>query len=425
MGSWIEVSKDSDFSLQNLPYGIFSTNGTGPRIGVAIGEHVLDLKVLAQDEVFADLKFDATTLEQTTLNAYAALRRGVHRAVRSRVQQILQKETQYGDVLRDNEERRKRALTPLSSVTMHLPMAIGDYTDFFVGLHHAVNCANVIAPGKGIEGLCPAFFHLPVAYHGRASSVVPSGTKIRRPNGQMKVDDKVIYGPCQKLDFEIEFAAFISHGNELGSPIPVDEAEDHIFGFVLLNDLSARDIQAFEATIMGPFQGKNFGTSISPWIVPFDALEPFRTAPKEPRQLAQYLTEKKTESAYNLPIRASLEVDSQKYHMVEGNTNNVIFSFAQMIAHHTRGGCPLRTGDLIGTGTVSGPEREQIACLLELSLVEKEGTEFAALDASIGTVRRTFLEDGDVVEFTAQAKSSEGNVGFGHCRGQILPALES
>lgn len=314
-------------------------------------------------------------------------------------------------------------------------------------------------PGQTIEQVCPCFYNLPIAYNGRASSVVISETPFHRPNGQFPVDGKLVSGPCRKLDFEVEFAAFISQGNSFGTPIDVDEAEDHIFGFVLMNDWSARDIQMYESTLMGPFNGKSFCTSVSPWVVPPEALEPFRVAPKETpvsqavsqlimtninpcqRELPDYLREKKEKSAYNIPIRATLDgenplhashdqlltttANSEKYRVADCNTNNVIFSFAQMIAHHTRGGCPLQTGDLIGTGTLSGPSRAEAGCLLEQTMGGKDPYEMKAEDSSKDSVVRTFCEDNDTIIFTAQAKSSEGsgNVGFGACSGKVLPAL--
>ncbi|KAJ9602219.1 hypothetical protein H2200_013339 [Cladophialophora chaetospira] len=423
MASWIPIAETSDFSLQNLPYGIFSTDNSDPRIGVAIGEYVIDLKILAEEGVLGNLGSGGDTLKQSTLNAYAALGKDVHSRVRQTLQRLLEKDTQSGDALRDNQPLRDKAFVPLSNVRMHLPMVIGDYTDFFVGLHHAVTCAGLVKPGATIEQLCPCFYNLPIAYNGRASSVVVSETPLHRPNGQFPVDGKLVSGPCRKLDFEVEFACFIGRGNELGTSIEVDSAEDHIFGFVLMNDWSARDIQMYEATLMGPFNGKSFCTTVSPWIVTPEALESFRVAPKKtPRELPEYLVQKKEKSAYNIPIRATLGANGQRYRVADCNTNNVIFSFAQMLAHHTRGGCPLRTGDLIATGTLSGPERENAGCLLEQTRGGTEPYEMIAENSATGNVRRAYLEDNDVITFTARASGRGGNVGFGSCAGKILPA---
>nr|KAK5438584.1 hypothetical protein LTR18_008560 [Exophiala xenobiotica] len=425
MASWV-TEETSNFSLQNLPYGVFSIKGSKPRIGVAIGDYVLDLTVLAEEGVFDDLDFDITTLKQSTLNEYAALAKSVHSGLRHRLQKLLEKDTRSGKVLRDNQGLRDKALVPLDSAKMHLPMIIGDYTDFFVGLHHAVTCAGLVKPGSTIEQLCPCFYNLPIAYNGRASSVVVSGTSFHRPNGQFPVDGNVVSGPCRKLDHEVEFACFIGRGNAMGSPIGVDAAEDCIFGFVLMNDWSARDIQMYEATLMGPFNGKSFCTTVSPWVVPPEALEPFRVAPKAmPRELPDYLVEKNQRSVYDIPVRATLGANGQRYRIADCNTNNVIFSFAQMIAHHTRGGCPLRTGDLVATGTLSGPKRENAGCLLEQTLGGTDPYEMAAENSTESNVRRAYLEDNDTVEFTAQVTGPDGigNVGFGVCSGKVLPAI--
>ncbi|KAH8897752.1 Fumarylacetoacetase [Thozetella sp. PMI_491] len=418
MASWVPISQDSDFSIQNLPYGIFSFDGSDPRIGVAIGEYVLDMRALAQDQVFADLGFDTSTLKEARLNKYADLGKPVNRSVRERLQQLLKRDTEVASVLRDNPERRQKVLIPISDVQMHLPMEIGDYTDFFVGLHHAQNVR------LSIESICPSYYSLPTGYHGRSSSVIVSDESfIKRPQGQFKVDQSVEFGPTRKLDFEAEFAAFIGRGNEMGTPVDVDEAEDHIFGFVLMNDWSARDIQMWEASLMGPLNGKNFATTVSPWVVPPEALEQFRVPAQKP--LLPYLTQKRTNSVYDIPIRVSLQVGSERYRIAECNTKNVIFSFAQMIAHHTRGGCPLRTGDLIATGTLSGSTQGELGCLLELS---RDGVSPHSLESESSPKRilaRTYLEDGDTVEFRARVGGldGEGAVGFGVCKGRVLSSI--
>ncbi|TVY48704.1 Fumarylacetoacetase, partial [Lachnellula occidentalis] len=416
MASWIPISDESDFSLANLPYGVFSTDTSGPRIGVAIGDYVLDMKVLARDQIFSDIKFDFTTLEASNLNAYAALGKDIHRDVRKKLQQLLAEDSQFGDLLRDNQERRHRALVPMSDVSMHLPMSVGDYTDFFVGVDHAVNMADIVAPNVPFEAVCPNFYHLPIAYHGRASSVVVSGTSFRRPKGQFPVDGKPVSGPCRKLDYEVELAAFIGRGNEMGDEIDVDDAEDHIFGFVLMNDWSARDFQFWESAPLGPFNGKNFCTTVSPWIVPLEALEPFRTAPKAPgRKLLPYLSQEKKVSAYDIPIRVSLDVGTETYHVAECNSKNVAWSFAQMIAHHTRGGCPLRSGDILATGTLSGPTRGELGCFMESTLGGTTPYEMEDKGSSKKKLSRRYIEDGDTITFTAQAQGKDGlgKVGFG------------
>ncbi|KAJ9608504.1 hypothetical protein H2200_007492 [Cladophialophora chaetospira] len=321
MASWVNVPDDSDFSLHNLPYGIFSTSQLSPRIGVAIGDQVLDLKTLAQAGVFDELKINTDTLQETTLNGYASQGNAVHRKVRQKLKDLLKRDTELGNVLRDHGQLRDKSLVALDRVKMHLPMVVGDYTDHFIGLPHAKTSAGFLKPGSTIEQLLPSFWDAPAAYHGRSSTVVVSGTPVHRPKGQTRVDGATVSGLCQKLDFEVEFAAFISTGNDFGSSIGVEDAEEHIFGFVLLNDWSARDFQKNE---IGPFTSKNFATSISPWIVPLDALEPFRTtlthgdvsnreqmplyASNEfQRQVPDYLVQKNTNSAYDIPVRATLD----------------------------------------------------------------------------------------------------------------------
>ncbi|KAK5737159.1 hypothetical protein LTR17_006942 [Elasticomyces elasticus] len=408
MASWIDIPDESDFSLENLPYGIFSTDDTQPRPGVAVGQYVLDLQALAKEGAFDELDFDVTVLQQSTLNAFAALGRQAQAAVRGRLQALLIKQTEFGNG--ENYSLRNKALIPLSSVKLHLPMAIGSYTDFFVGLHHAEICAGILKPGANIEQLCPSFYSLPVAYNGRASSVVVSDTPFHRPHGQVPVGEKVLLGPSRKLDFEVEFACLIGEGNSMGEPIDVNSAEDHIFGFVLMNDWSARDIQMWEASLLGPLSGKSFCTTISPWVVPPEALEPFRVAPKK------------------MPIKGpasglTVAAGGQSHKIAVCNTNNVIFSFAQMIAQHTRNGCPLETGDLMGTGTLSGPERANAGCFLEQSRNGTEPYELLAEKHGADSVHRAFLEDNDEVIFTAQTLGSSDKVGFGSCSGIVLPAF--
>ncbi|KIW93877.1 fumarylacetoacetase [Cladophialophora bantiana CBS 173.52] len=424
MDSWLPVPIDSDFSLQNLPYGVFSTDtDPTPRIGVAVGDHVLDLKVLTREQVFKDINFDDSTLQEKTLNAYAGLGQHVHSQIRKKLQELLRDNTQLGHVLRDNHDLRQKCLVSIQSAIMHLPVAVGDFTDFFVGLHHANNCAEFLKPGADITQVLPSFWDIPSGFHGRSSSVVVSGTPIHRPKGQYREGGKAVSGTSRNLDFEVEFGVVIGQPNQMGEAVPVDQAEGHIFGFVLLNDWSARDFQKWEPS--APFTCKNFGTSISPWIVPFEALEPFRVSPiKVDRPLPDYLMQKETKSIFEVPIRAILEVDHTRYAVAECNTKFMVFSFAQMIAHHTRGGCPLRPGDIMGTGTMSGPTKAEEGCFLELSRYGEQPYEMSAEGSSGERIRRTYLEDGDIVEFAAQIRTKDGlgNVGFGICRGEVLPA---
>ncbi|OQV02709.1 hypothetical protein CLAIMM_07856 [Cladophialophora immunda] len=303
--TWVEDDDQSGFSVQNLPYGIFSAPEKDRRIGVAIGRYILDLKVLAEKGAFAALDIDKTTLEERTLNRYAALGQGVHRKVRAFLQSVLRADTSLGHILRDDAALKKEALVPRQTAQMHLPFDIGDYTDFFTSPYHAENCTDILRPGTRPP---ESMYNMPLGYHGRSSSVVVSGTPVRRPRGQFLVNGAPAFGPSQKLDFEVEFAAFIGEGNEHGTAIPVVEAEEHIFGVVLMNDWSARDIQSTEATPLGPFNGKNFCTTISPWVVPLDALEPLRTRPVPSHaSLLPYLQEAREDTVYDIPVDVFLE----------------------------------------------------------------------------------------------------------------------
>lgn len=310
MATWVpDVSADSPFSLANIPFGIITTeNDSAKRVAVAIGSYVVDLKALSQskhllqehDEVFG----------QSSLNGFAALGRSVHCQVRTALQDILAADTKSPEVLKDNEDLRQKSLIPRNKVKLHLPMSIGDYTDFYAGYNHAFN-VGVLFRGAA-NALQPNYTHLPVGYHGRSSSIVVSGTPIRRPWGQILLDPAAepkqpITAPCRKLDIELELGCFICKPNELEEPITIDNAEEHIFGYVLLNDWSARDIQAWEYVPLGPFNGKNFASTISPWVVLADALEPFRTKGLENKtELQDYLKESKSETAFDIKLEIDL-----------------------------------------------------------------------------------------------------------------------
>ncbi|KAI5298313.1 hypothetical protein KEM56_004150 [Ascosphaera pollenicola] len=400
--SWLPIAKDSPFSLANIPFGIISTaHDHTPRPAIAIGSYALDLAQFSSNNGFASLpSFHPHTavLHQPTLNQFAALGRPIHRSVRSYLQDILKQNTPYPHLLKDNAALRSQALIPLHDVTNYLPMHIGDYTDFYVGINHAYNCGCLFRdPANALQ---PNYKHLPVAYHGRASSVVVSGTPVRRPLGQSLKDPSASpkipsFGPSAKLDFELELAAFVCKGNNLGEPIPLSEAGEHLFGVVLMNDWSARDFQMWEVVPLGPFSAKNFATSVSAWVVLMDALEPFRCAgvgAKNNEKLLPYLKEKSTRTALDICLSADIRVrnageEEQKTTITLTSATNLLFSFPQMLAHHTIGGCNLRPGDLLGSGTVSGTQPGTYGSLLETTQGGKKPIELA--DGS----RRTFLED--------------------------------
>jgi fumarylacetoacetase len=426
MTSWLQIPKNSPFSLANIPFGIISSQSTSKVGAIAIGDHALNLSAFGSLGGFSHLsefQQHIGVFNQPTLNDFAALGRPVHRQVREYLQDVFRADTKFPQVLKDNAALRDAALLPLSQVTNHVPMQIGDYTDFYAGLNHAYNI-GVLFRGPD-NALQPNYKHLPVAYHGRASSVVPSGTPLHRPQGQIlanpAANPKVpTFSPCKKLDIELELACFISKPNDLGRPVPIDEAEDHIFGLVLMNDWSARDIQAWEYVPLGPFNAKNFGTTITPWVVLIDALEPFRAPGLEPanrESLLPYLREKRAEGAYEIPLDVEVtNAGGQPTVISNSNARNLLYSFPQMVAHHTITGCNLRTGDLLGSGTISGTEPKTEGSFLEQT---NGKTPLKLADGS----ERMFLEDGDTVILRGMAGTEGNYVGFGDCVGTILPAI--
>lgn len=426
--SWLEIDPKSHFSLYNIPFGIISTpQKPEPHPAVAIGDQVLDLYVFTQQNGFSALSIiqpHQNVFNQTTLNAFAALGRPVHRVVREYLQSVLLADGPFPEVLQNNEQLQKFALVPLEECNVHLPMHINDYTDFYAGLNHAYN-VGVLFRGPQ-NALQPNYKHLPVGYHGRASSVVVSGTPIRRPNGQILLNPAAekkepVFSECKKLDIELELGCFVCKPSALGEPIRIENAPEHLFGVVLLNDWSARDIQAWEYVPLGPFNGKNFGTTISPWVVLMDALEPFATkGMTNDTKLLPYLDEKDRKSNFAIDLSVSLTTSF-------GNTSNIgktsganlLFSFPQMLAHHTIGGCPFSVGDLLGSGTISGESKGEKGSLLEQT---DNGKTEIMLE---GGEKRKFLENGDSVSITGVCGSEDGTlVGFGDCIGTIEPALE-
>ncbi|KAH8885455.1 Fumarylacetoacetase [Thozetella sp. PMI_491] len=421
--SWVQVDASSDFSLANIPFGIITTaNDPAPRAATAIGDYVLDLKAIVSHPEFArlfpNLAGNEAVFSQATLNAFAALGRPVHREVRQALQQLLAEDTSEAAFLKDNTELREKALLRRTSVKLHLPMQIGDYTDFYAGYHHAYN-VGVLFRGPA-NALQPNYTHLPVGYHGRSSSIVVSGTPIRRPVGQILLDPAAepkqpITGPSRRLDIELELGCFIAKPNDMGEAVSVAQAEEHIFGYVLLNDWSARDIQAWEYVPLGPFNGKNFGSTISPWVVLPDALEPFRAAGIEnTTPLQDYLKEPRSDNVYDIQLEVDLTTpEGDTTTIGRTSAKNLIWSFPQMIAHHTLGGCPMRTGDFLGSGTISGTAPSERGSLLEMTEGGKKEVLLYGMDA------RKFLKDGDEVTLRGFAGKDGARVGFGTCTGRI------
>ncbi|KAL9132343.1 MAG: hypothetical protein Q9175_006485 [Cornicularia normoerica] len=426
--SWLDIAPNSHFSLANIPFGIITTPASSsPHVGVAVGKYALDLSVFALYEGFADCPAITSHLDvfsQPALNDFAALGRAVHREVRQFLQKVFVQGSKFSPAVRFTNPYDSGGLFPLDRVKTHLPFRIGDYTDFFVGKHHAQNAGALI---RGIDNaLHPNYMHLPVGYHGRASSVVVSGTSIRRPHGQVMEDPtakipKPIFTPSKRLDFELELGAFVCKANKMGEPVSIREAEENIFGLVLMNDWSARDIQGWEMVPLGPFNSKNFGTSVSAWVVLVDALEPFRVRGIEnENEVLPYMREGRKENVYDLNLEVELTTKSgTSTTITRTNGKNLLFSFPQMLAHHTAGGCPMQVGDLLGSGTVSGTEPDTTSgSMLELSANGKHKIQLHGGD------ERTFLEDYDIVTLKGWAGGEEGGlVGFGECAGMIEPAI--
>ncbi|MFC9975178.1 fumarylacetoacetase [Spirillospora sp. NPDC127200] len=393
--TWLDLPADTPFGVANLPYGVYARGGDAPRCGVRVGDHVLDLAAALDDEVFA----------APALNGFMAQGRARWSAVRARLTELLTDEAHRAAV--------EPHLVPLAEVETRLPFEVGDYVDFYASEHHAANIGRMFRPGS--DPLTPNWKHLPIGYHGRSGTVVPSGTPIVRPQGQRKAPDQAspTFGPSRRLDIEAEVGFVVGTGSRLGEPVSLDDFAEHVFGVCLVNDWSSRDLQAWEYVPLGPFLGKSFATSVSPWIVPLEALETARVAPP-PRDhtLLPYLADT---DKWGLDL--ALEVRLNGHLVARPPFSAMYWTPAQMLAHMTVNGASLRTGDLYASGTVSGPEPDQRGSLMELSWGGKEP--FTLPDGST----RGFLEDGDEVAITATAPGAGGaRIGFGEVTGRVLPA---
>lgn len=413
--SWVNVSAGSDFPIQNLPFGIFQRGQTNPGAGVAIGDDVIALDYLHQQGYFDGLGLPPGIFSRPVLNDFFALGRGKIRLVRDHLSRLLRHDN---DTLKNSQDREKFLLRQ-SNVAMRMPVAVGNYTDFYSSEEHAFNVGSMFRDPK--NALLPNWKYLPVAYHGRASSIVVSGTAIHRPNGQIKMPDKAtpVFGPTRKLDFELELAFVACGGNELGHPVRIDSAEDMIAGFVLFNDWSARDIQQWEYAPLGPFLGKNFASTVSPWVVTLDALEPFRVAgpPQEPEVLP-YL-EFQGKKNFDIMLEVCIKPEgSDETILCRSNSKYLYWNVSQQLAHHTVNGCNIQVGDMYASGTISGPSPGSFGSLLELSWNGEK-----SLNMPDGSTR-TFLEDGDTISMRGYAETDGVRIGFGSCKGQVLPAPE-
>ena len=421
--SWVEhANGHSDFPLQNLPLGIFSRAGGERRSGVAIGDAILDLEaVLAAGLFDGQARAAVEAARGGALNAFFALGRGPRVALRERLLQLLGEGSEHQAAVQP-------ALYPASECELHLPARIGDYTDFYVGIEHAKNVGKLFRPDNP---LLPNYKHVPIGYHGRASTIRPSGTDVRRPKGQTLPagQSEPSFGPCARLDYELELGIWIGQGNELGAPIAIGDAAEHIAGFCLLNDWSARDIQAWEYQPLGPFLSKSFISSVSPWVVTAEALEPFRCAqparPEGDPQPLSYLLDKRDQAAgaFDIELEVLLLTERMReqnlpaHRLTLSNTLSMYWTVAQMVAHHSVNGCQLQPGDLFGSGTLSGAQPGQFGSLLEITEGGKHPVELAS-----GEVRK-FLEDGDEIILRARAsRDGVASIGFGECRGKVVAA---
>jgi fumarylacetoacetase len=410
--SWLETANvlDTPFPLNNLPCGVFSDAKGGRRCGIAIGDSILDVPML---ESMGQLRDMPDVFGRPSWNAFMACGPEVWRAFRARLIDLLSKE-------KGCPEQVMPALVPLKDAVLYMPFDVAEYTDFYASYDHSLNVGTIL---RGANDAIPEnWLHIPMGYNGRASTVVVSGTPVQRPLGQIRTkgSDMPILAPSRRLDFELELGAVVGVPNGHGRPVTVAEADDMIFGYVLLNDWSARDIQAWEYRPLGPFQSKGFATTISPWIVTRDALAPARCAGPERRgPLLPYLNEPEP-MYYDIKLSVSLcpAHESVATDIVHTNYRRMYYSLPQQLCHHAINGCAMRTGDLLGSGTISGPSREERGCMLELAWNGDE-----PIHLSNG-VTRSFLEDGDVVNFRGAAYFESYQIGFGECKGQIMPTIE-
>jgi fumarylacetoacetase len=413
--SFIDVASTCDFPIQNLPYGVFSTAAyPAPRVGVAIGDFILDLAVL-ESEGLIDVSPAYAVFAHPSINAFMALGPKVWSKTRAKISELLRHDNPH---LRDNKELRSRALVAMREAKLHLPVAVSGYTDFYSSREHATN-VGVMFRGKD-NALQPNWLHMPIGYNGRASTVVVSGTRVKRPRGQLKPPNVEVpsFASCKRLDFELEMGVVVGQPSAMGGMLSESQAEEMIFGFVLLNDWSARDIQQWEYVPLGPFLAKAFATSISPWVVTREALEPFRAQGPEqnPTPLA-YLRQAKPNN-YNLELDVSLRASgmNEPASICHTNFKYMYWSSVQQLMHHASSGCAMNVGDLLGSGTISGPEKHQRGSLLEIAW---NGTEPVELP---GGTKRSFLEDGDSLIMRGWCQGDGYRVGFGEVEGTILPA---
>ncbi len=412
--SWVQIPEHSDFPIQNIPFGIFKNHEKGPGVCIAIGEFILDLKAVSEFGYFDKIQFDKKVFDQSTLNSFIDLGKTITRMVRDCISDLL---NEQNGTLQNNSDAREKCLIPMNNVQLLMPVRIGDYTDFYSSIDHATNMGKMFRDPE--NALLPNWKHIPVGYHGRSSSIIVSGGTFIRPNGQSKLPDASTpsFGPTKSLDFELETAFIIGKSSAMGETITTENAGDHIFGMVLFNDWSARDIQAWEYVPLGPFLAKNFCSVISPWIVTLDALEPFRVEGyKQEPEVLPYL---KYNGDKNISIQLEVAIQAENKNetiVSRSNYKYMYWTMEQQLAHHTANGCNINTGDMMASGTISGPTLGSYGSMMEITW---RGT--TPIKLNDGTERK-FINDGDTVTMRGWAEKNGVRIGFGECSSTVLPS---
>ncbi|WP_060873081.1 fumarylacetoacetase [Myroides odoratus] len=412
--SWLEVQPQSDFPIQNIPFGVFITKDDIVTIGTRIGDYAIDLSALQMLGYLKGIELTDDVFLQDNLNDFISSGKKTWRAVRNRIADIFDK---ADPTLQNNAKHKEVVIFKIEEVEMQLPVYIGDYTDFYSSREHATNVGKMFRDPA--NALLPNWLHIPVGYHGRSSTVIPSGIPVKRPMGQTlpKGESQPIFGPSTRIDFELETAFITTDANLFGESIPVDEAEEHIFGMVLLNDWSARDIQKWEYVPLGPFLAKNFATSISPWVITLDALEPFRTAsPKQDPTPLPYL-QQTGDKTFDINLEVYLQPENGPDNLIcQSNFKYLYWTMSQQLAHHTVNGCKINAGDLMGSGTISGTAPNSFGSLLELTWAGANPLTLA--DGST----RTFIEDYDTITMKGYCQNDDIRIGFGEVSSMLLPS---
>jgi fumarylacetoacetase len=414
--SWLEIAPDSDFPIQNIPFGVFLTKENVVTVGTRLGDYAIDLGALQQLNYFKGIDLTDDVFMQDTLNDFISDGKKTWRLVRNRIADIFDSNNPK---LRDNKKHCDIVIFKMKDVEMQLPVFIGDYTDFYSSKEHATNVGTMFRDPE--NALLPNWLHIPVGYHGRSSTIVPSGIPVHRPNGQTlpSGENQPVFGPSKLVDFELETAFITTDANIMGENIPIKEAEEYIFGMVLLNDWSARDIQKWEYVPLGPFLAKNFATSISPWIVTLDALEPFRVeSPKQEPAPLPYL-QQKGKHTFNINLEVAIKPEKGTENVVcQSNFKYLHWTMSQQLAHHSSNGCRINSGDMMGSGTISGPTEDSYGSMLELTWGGKN-----PIKMNDGTERK-FINDGDTVIMRGYCQNNQIRLGFGEVSSKLLPAIK-